>query len=124
MSNDVLETRLFHCEEGIKGVTDQLKEVTHQIQENEKTLYRVTVLQEMTEKQVSALEHKMKNNDVAMKMIDDEQQKIKTKFIEATAEKQAKKKFFKDSNNILVFLLTCITIIGVIYDRMAEYFAK
>jgi len=124
MSADVLETRLHHCEENVKGITDQCKDIAHQIQENERTLYRVTVLQEMTEKKVTTLEHKMKNNDAVLKMMDSEHEKIRTKIRDAEIEKTTKKKFYKNSSAIILFVFTVVNLLAVAYDRLSEHFSQ
>lgn len=124
MITDVLETRINHCESNVKvfasqldDVAQQVKNVANKINETEKVLVKVTVMQEYNGEAIKKLEHHLKNTDAAVEMIEQRQSKIETQQV-------AKSDLFKSWQ---VWLALGIGVFGAfmsIYDRIAEHITR
>lgn len=122
MLNDISHTRLNDCENTIKMITNQLdnvvsqlREIANKLHENEKTIVRISTLQEGTTDKLENLEHKLKYIDIAVNNNQEEIAKIKT--IQDT-----RKNLYKDWRMWLASAFGLLGIFISVYDWFFDHF--
>ena len=123
MSANILDTRVSHCENNDKLFVNQLdnfahqiKEVANKIHETEKIMVKVCVLQESNSKDIDKLTHHLKNTDLAVGMLQDQQAR-------SESQQEAKMNLFKTWQLWLTLIMCVLGIFGAamsIYDRASQ----
>jgi peptidoglycan hydrolase CwlO-like protein len=124
MVNEILETRITHCESNVKIFANQLDDVANKIEsvanrliETEKSIVKTVVMQEFTNENIKKIEHHIKNTDAAVDMVQQQQAKIENK-------QAGKNDLFKSWHMWLALGIGVFGALMSIYDRIAQHLTR